>query len=494
MTPTLPLLHSRFARVPDTAVAWRQGAPIALDRFLADVATLAEALPASGHVLNVCADRYRFSVGLAAAMVCGQASLLPPSTDREMLRQLLLRFPDSYCLTETAATAIDLPQTLYPVERPDAHLDAHPDPRGDRGLAIPLIPADQIVAHVFTSGSTGVPVPHTKRWGALVANVRAEAARLGMTDNANDGDHGALAIVATVPPQHMYGLESTVLLAWQSGAALVAERPFYPADIIAALDRLASHRMLVTTPFHLRALLDNDLVMPTVERVVSATAPLSQALAAEAERRFRAPLLEIYGCTETGQIASKRPVETARWRLFSDVSLNVIDDTAWASGGHVEEPTALADAIELADDFPASREFALIGRAQDLVNIAGKRTSLGYLNTHLNAIPGVVDGAFFMPDDVAPDAVTRVGAVVVAPTLDAKRIALALRKRIDPAFLPRPLHLVDALPRNATGKVTRAVLDAVLNNLNVRTHEPKHDGASHDSPHNPAHKLSQGRS
>ena len=481
MTSTLPLLHAPMTRAPETPVAWRQGAPITLGRFLADVAALAGTLPQRSHVLNVCADRYRFSVGLAAAMVRGQASLLPPSTDREMLRQLLLRFPDIYCLTETAAPDIDLPQTLYSA----AQADVIPNFRDGRNLAIPLIPTDQIVAHAFTSGSTGEPVPHCKRWGALVANVRAEAGRLGMTGDADGGDDGPAAIVATVPPQHMYGLESTVLLAWQSGAALVAERPFYPADIVAALERLPGRRMLVTTPFHLRALLDNDLTMPAVDRVVSATAPLSQALAADAERRFCAPLLEIYGCTETGQIASRRPVETARWRLFPDVSLTLIDDTAWASGGHVGAAVALADAIELAEDFDTSREFALIGRAQDMVNIAGKRTSLGYLNTQLNAIPGVVDGAFFMPDDASVDAVTRIGAVVVAPTLDAKRIVDALRGRIDPVFLPRPIHLVDALPRNATGKVTRAVLDAVLDRMTNPAPERKHDGDAHDPRSDP---------
>jgi acyl-coenzyme A synthetase/AMP-(fatty) acid ligase len=58
--------------------------------------------------------------------------------------------------------------------------------------------------------------------------------------------------------------------------------------------------------------------------------------------------------------------------------------------------------------------------------------------------------------------VTRLAAFVVAPGLTSEFILAALRQRIDPAFLPRPLCLVDALPRNATGKLTRARLDALV--------------------------------
>ena len=443
--------------------------PISPARFLADVAALARALPARGHVLNVCADRYRFSVGLAAALLRGQISLLPPSTNREMVRQLAARFPDAYCLTETPTRDFDLPQTLY--------LDAGAEVADADPLAMPTIAIDSTVAYVFTSGSTGTPVPHKKRWGALVENVRAAAERLGIAGRVEDD----LAIIATVPPQHMYGLESSVLLAWQSGAALVAERPFYPADIVAALKRLPGRRMLVTTPFHLRTLLADNVVLPSVELVLSATAPLSPELAAEAEQRLRAPLLEIYGCTETGQIASRRPTETLAWRLLGDVSLTEVEGVARVSGGHVDEPTELADVIELAANFSATREFTLVGRSADMVNIAGKRSSLGYLNTQLNAIDGVVDGAFFMPDDAGSGhsgGVTRIAAVVVAPTLDAKRIADALRTRIDPVFLPRPIYFVGALPRNATGKLTRAMLDE-LSARGVRSNAA-HE--SHESP------------
>ncbi|MGI9026125.1 MAG: AMP-binding protein [Burkholderiaceae bacterium] len=474
MRASLPLLCPGPATSHDAVFAWRHGVAISRAQFLDDVAALAAALPDRAHMLNVCSDRYRFAVGLAAAIVRRQISLMPPSTHAETVRQLTASYPDIYCLTEFPQSDIDLPQVVYE-EALAMRAPRFLQNAGDR--AIPLVPADQTIAYVFTSGSTGVPTPHRKRWGSLVENVRSEADRLGMLHDkqtSGDGAHAALAIVATVPPQHMFGFESSVLLAWQSPAAMVAERPFFSADIVASLASIPCRRMLVTTPFHLRTLLaalsvepaHSALALPAVDLVLCATAPLSQALAREAEQRFHAPISEIYGCTETGQIASRQPTVDARWHLLGDVTLTIEDGEAIASNGHVEQPTSLADVIELAPDFASSRRFELVGRIADLINIAGKRTSLDYLNVQLNAIEGVIDGAFFMPDDdasehgFARDGVTRLIAMVVAPTLDAQRLTAALRARVDAVFLPRPIHFVDQLPRNATGKLTRAMLES----------------------------------
>ena len=262
-----------------------------------------------------------------------------------------------------------------------------------------------------------------------------------------------MAVLGTVPAQHMYGLESSMLLAVQNGLALVAERPFYPADIRAQLAALPRPRCLVTTPVHLRSLLAEAQELPAVDFVLCATAPLAPQLASEAEARFAAPLYEIYGCTEAGQIASRRTTQGMAWHLLAGVELSRMNRAAHVYGGHVEIEAALSDVIEL----NADGTFTLHGRTADMVNIAGKRTSLASLNHHLNAIPGVQDGVFFMPDD-SDGAVKRPQALVVAPGMRAEDILDALRKSVDAVFLPRPLYFVDALPRNSTGKITREAL------------------------------------
>ena len=93
-----------------------------------------------------------------------------------------------------------------------------------------------------------------------------------------------------------------------------------------------------------------------------------------------------------------------------------------------------------------------------MLEIAGKRASLGDLTRRLLAIPGVRDGVVFQLDDRDALGVQRIAAVAVAPGLDEHAILEALRRAIDPLFLPRPLRLVASLPRNETGKLPRAAL------------------------------------
>jgi len=422
-----------------------------VSQFLVDVRRLARAFPPCTHVLNACTDRYHFTVGLAAAVVSGRVSLLPSSQAPQMTRQLGAFAPDAICLTDEADCRMELPRLLYPPEPPGR--SAEDAATAAVAQEVPQVDRAQLAAYVFTSGSTGTPLPHRKSFGPLVGCVREEARRLGLSGAAR------WAILATVPPQHMYGFESSVLLALGCGHALCAERPFYPADIAAGLGRLPRPRALVTTPVHLRALLGSGVELPAVDLLLCSTAPLARQLAADAERRFEARLLEIYGSTETGQIAIRRTTHTPEWQLWTGVSLELEADGSRARGGHIEQPTLLPDVLEMTG--PAS--FLLHGRASDLVNIAGKRSSLAYLNHQLNSIPGVEDGAFFHaaePSD-SHTGVARVAACVVAPALDAARLLEALRERIDAVFLPRPLLFVARLPRNDSGKLPLAALQSL---------------------------------
>ena len=436
--PSIPLLKFHL---PESVFAWQDGKTISAQRFLTDVIALAERLPARSYVLNLCNDRYRFMVGFSAAMLRGQISLLPPSHTSDLVKRLAQQYADLYCLTDGAHGPGSL-QTI-----------SYPDLSGVSLLQTPMpeIPATQVAAIVFTSGSTGNPMPNEKSWGAISRSVTAEACRLGIL---NRGD---LTLLGTVPPQHMYGFESTALIAMQGGVILHAAKPFFPADISALLNDIPGPRALITTPVHLRALLSSNTDLPELELIVCATAPLSRELAMQAAERFGAPLQEIYGFTEAGQIASRETAKTDVWRTFDGLTLHQKGDTTYVSGGHVVGELPFSDITELRSD----TTFLLHGRTSDLINIAGKRTSLASLNHHLNAIDGVQDGVFFMPNEQEGNT-ARLAAFVVAPELDAREILKALRLRVDPVFLPRPIHKVDALPRNSTGKLPRTSLDKLL--------------------------------
>ena len=441
---TLPLVRG-FA--PGAVFAYREGRAVRIEEFLRDVRQLAAALPERRHVFNLCADRYRFAVGFSAALLRRQVSLLPPNETPDLVERLVAQYPDVYCLSDRAEAHAVLDTVFFPAA-------------ADRAPAmqrVPDVPEANPAAVLFTSGSTGEPVPFRKTWGRLVRSALAEADRLDV--RARPG----MAVLGTVPPQHSYGLESTLLMAMQGGLALHARRPFFPADVRAELAALPRPRCLVTTPVHLRVLLAEPDELPPADLVLCATAPLAPQLAAQAEARFGAPLHEIFGCTEAGQIATRRTTAAPEWRLFPDFVLRQDEKGTWVKSADARSEFLLSDIIEL----QGSERFLLHGRAADLVNIAGKRTSLAALNYHLNSIGGVRDGAFFMPED-DDGAVARLIAFVVAPGVSQEAVMAALRQRIDPAFLPRPLCMVESLPRNETGKLPRVSLDALATQLTAK--------------------------
>lgn len=431
--------------IADT-IAWRTCGPITVQTLLTDAHGVAAALPAGRWVLNLCEDRYHFAVVFLACLLSRKTSLQPASHSVETLSRLAHDYAGAFCVTDSESEALDFAQVSYA-----SLVGQERAPVAE----VPLVEADRVVAVLFTSGSSGRPQPHAKTWAKLVQNGRAEAQALGLLRS------GAV-LVGTVPVQHSYGFESTFLLALHGGCAFWSGKPFYPQDVADALQAVPRPRMLVTTPHHLAVLLAADLTLPALDVCLSATAPLDIELAARIENRLGAPVHEIYGSTESSQLAFRRTTDGAPWQLLPGVLLEQGTgderDITYASGGHVQERVALSDNIALLPD----GRFILQGRHADLVNIAGKRTSLAYLNHQLSAIDGVHDGVFFQPDDDARDALRRLAAFVVAPDLDNRTLMAALRQRIDPVFLPRPLIRVDVLPRNSTGKLPRSALQALL--------------------------------
>jgi acyl-coenzyme A synthetase/AMP-(fatty) acid ligase len=428
----------------DDVLAWRPQGPVLVGAFLADAARVAKALPSALWVINLCEDRYHFAVVFAACLLTGKTSLQPASHSSQTLGQLALEHEGAFAVTDTGfEQLLPLPRVAF-ADLMLGQADA------ESGGDIPLIDSDRTVAVLFTSGSTGMPQAHGKTWAMLVANGRAEAEGLGLA-----GSHTVL--VGTVPVQHSYGFESTFLMALHGGCSFWSGRPFYPQDVVEAVLAVPSPRMVVTTPFHLGNLLASEVTWPSVDAWLSATAPLDTSMAARVEARSGAPVFEIYGSTESSQLAWRRTTEGPEWQLLPDVQLAQDGEVTVAEGGHVGGRVPLSDVIELRD----GRQFLLHGRHADLINIAGKRTSLAYLNHQLRAIEGVEDGAFFMPDEPGHDAglhVVRLAAFVVAPAMTRSALTAALRERIDAIFMPRPLVWVEALPRNATGKLLRASL------------------------------------
>ena len=422
-------------------IAWRDGRAVTVGQFLADVNALAARLPAAQAAVNLCEDRYAFLVAFVALLTRGQTSLLPPSRAAHAIDETLAAHPDSYTLGDA---------DLDPA--PPGYLRFTANAENTFANPAMLIPGTALAAIGYTSGSTGVPRANPKLWDKLAISTRHNDALLRALAG---GDYH---VVATVPPQHMYGLEFSVLLPLFGHAAVCASKPFFAADIAVSLQQLPEPRILVTTPVHLRALLDSGHPLPRISGIVSATAPLSRDLALAVEARYGAPVQEVFGSTETCVIAHRRTAHEDAWTPYVGVTLQPQPDGTRIEAPQLVQPVVLADIVELLDD----GRYRLCGRNTDLLEIAGKRASLGDLTHKLLGVPGVRDGVVFQMDETDAMGVSRIAALVVAPGLDAGTILDALRREIDPVFLPRPLKLVDALPRSETGKLPRAALFAAL--------------------------------
>ncbi len=457
MSATRPAESNACAPLVDSAQAGRplyfaDGRPVTAGAFLASVDRLAQALPGGGPLINLCEHRDRFLIAYCAALARGRTNLLPPARAPLVIEEVAARHAGSFrCDDEWVARVM--------AEGP-VQADA-PGLLGPHSVNVPLAHVAEIA---FTSGSTGAPKAHVKRWGNLLGSTRFNAARIC---ECLAPRYGAARpwIVATVPPQHMYGTETSILLPLASDMAVHAGRPLFPADVAAALAEVPPPRVLVATPVHLRALVESGQSFPEVGVIVSATAPLDRPLAAAAERTLGAVMLEMFGSTETCVIATRRTADEEAWHLYPGVSIAPAHDGAVVNAPWFDAPTLLPDIVE-----PVGADrFVVRGRSADMIEVAGKRASLSDLTRRLLAIRGVADAVVFQPE---PDhgfgsadgtlgragLVRRVAAFAVAPGATAEAILAELGRGIDPAFLPRPLVLVPALPRNEVGKLSREAL------------------------------------
>ncbi len=426
-----PLIGSRSS---GDILAWEQGRPRTAGQFLADVSYLAALLPDRPTVLNHASNRYGFLVGLAAAILRRQVTLLPQNRASESLRRLVDDHPGCYCLTDQSETVEGVDSVLIPSQQSGA----------PSSMDLPRIPIDQVVAIAFTSGSTGRPQPHTKTWGALTSVAYATGVALRINDRK------PLTVVATVPHHHMFGLEASVMLPIMHGATMHAGRPLFPVDVANALTDIAGAWILVTTPLHLRACLMEGVKLPPGGLILSATAPLARSIAQEVERQFQTEVHEIFGFAEAGSVASRRTIDGDQWHPLDGVRVTQDRGACVVQASYLPAPIQVPDRISV----DTHGRFVLHGREADQVNVAGHRVSLGDLTQKLLAIDGVQDGIFFLPDDES-HLVTRLMALVVAPGKTSEEIHSALRMHIDPVFLPRPLICVPSLPRNGTGKLPR---------------------------------------
>ncbi|MDH3694033.1 MAG: AMP-binding protein [Gammaproteobacteria bacterium] len=415
---------------------------VRVSEFLAQTNTLANELPDGSYAINLCGNRYRFLVAFVAIIIRGQCNLLPANKNKATQSNLAQRYQSSYIIHDGAEIAPGIPVFEFDnIHHGDANR-----------TTIPEIPMDQLCAISFTSGSTGQSKANLKTWHTLYH---------GMDVNARyylDNKTTAQSLLATVPSQHMYGLESSIMLPMYANVCVIGSQPLFPQDICDTLAEMPAPRILVTTPVHLRALGESKLELPQIDLLLSATAPLDPDMARRMEAKFECPLREIYGCSEAGSIARRQVTQDPEWEAFDVFRFRNSDSQVLLDADHLPEQIPLQDVLE----FSSAHRFHLLGRHEDMINIAGKRGSLAELNRLLLSTTGVVDGVIFEPP--ADEVSERLAALVVAPGLTGREAMNNLRDNVDAVFIPRRIVFVDSLPRSETGKLPRDKILTCYNN------------------------------
>ena len=446
------LTHQDFlvARSADSALAFQDGSLIRVADFIRDVVDCSRSLPDGRYVVDRSNDRYQFTVRFYAALLGAKVNLLPTQRDVATLRALDDGYGDVLVLDSATAPSSDRSDPMchglpaVASRLPTRPLDA---------LAVVTEP-EEPAAIAFTSGTTGRAQAHRKSWAMLAAFRDVHWRYLSSWLHGRGADGSEVGLVATVPPWHMYGLEWTVLLPTIAPVTLHCGEAFYPKDVAAALDRFDGATLLVTTPTHLRALLKSPAPRKPVTLTMCATSPLDPALTRRVEQHLRTRIVDLYGCSEIGSLATRHPMDSPAWSFFDCFDLHFNDGRLSVATAHLPNPVALGDSFVRL----GGREFRMEGRATDTVKIGGKRESLARLNNLLLAIPGVEDGLVYQPELLGLPERGRLAAVVVAPGLNASTIRTELAKRMDSTFVPRPIRLVDTLPREESSKLPAQAL------------------------------------
>ncbi|HTY73558.1 MAG TPA: AMP-binding protein [Actinomycetes bacterium] len=338
--------------------------------------------------------------------------------------------------------------------------------------------ADDPAAMLFTSGTTGRPKAAVLSHANLVASARTLMSAWELT--ATD------VLVHMLPLFHTHGLFVAAHTATVAGARIVLLAAFSPDAVI---DALPGATVLMGVPTHyVRLLAEPRLTAEPCARMrlfTSGSAPMLLATHQEFTARTGHVIVERYGMTETCMLTSN-PLHGERRVGTVGPALPGVEVRVDGSPGAVEVrgPNVFggywhrpdADAEAFTDDgwfrtgdlgeLDADGYLRLVGRSKDLVITGGLNVYPKEVEEVLDALPGVLESAVVgIPDPDLGEAVT--AAVVARPgaDLDPDSLRLLARERLAGFKVPKRVVVLPELPRNAMGKVQKALLRQQLGSL-----------------------------
>jgi len=320
----------------------------------------------------------------------------------------------------------------------------------------------------LTSGTTAAP--RAIRFGSqqLLADCNQICDSMGISDaDLNFG---------VIPISHSYGFSNLLMPLIVRGVPMVVSRDRTPRAVLADLAR-TNATVFPGTPIFYQAFCDMHDV-PALRQLrlcISAGAPLSGTVAKKFFEKFKLLIHSFYGASECGGICYDRDgtafEDAVVGEPLKNVDVEIIDPAAPSSqirvrsagvgDGYFPEPDEqkLANGIFVPDDLLARTErgFKIVGRISDVINIAGKKVNPGEVEAHIIGFPGIKQAVVFgRPAAAGALRNEEVAACVVADAdLRENNLLELCRKTLSPWQVPKRIFIVDAIPTNERGKISR---------------------------------------
>ena len=316
----------------------------------------------------------------------------------------------------------------------------------------------------LTSGTTSAPRAIRFRAHQLLADCDHICATMGF--GPDDLNFGA------IPFSHSYGFSNLLTPLLCRGVPLVASDDRLPRAILHGLARSGATVFPgIPVFFQKLAELENASPLPRLRLCISAGAPLPSAVGERFTARFGLKVHTFYGASECGGIAYDAS-EEARCEdgfvgtAMSGVAISPLEDgriavrSAAAGDGYFPEAgdAALRDGCFVPGDFVewTPRGMAIVGRASDVINVAGRKLSPASVEQCLLECPGVRQAVLFgVPSALRGEEAV---ACVAGEGIDAAGVLRFCHDRLSPWQVPRDIWIVTEIAANDRGKISRRAL------------------------------------
>ncbi len=409
-------------------------------------------LPKAGAACLLCDDPAVAVAAFLAALSGGVPLVIPYAVSRRAAEDIHREIPLSAVVAEDSELA---PAGIPAIVPPSGTVSPASIPAIEPGIG-----PDAPFLHFFTGGSTGRPQMWTKTARNMLAEAQFQAGfhGIGPTDR----------VLATVPPHHIYGFLFSVLVPFVASASVAPEVFVLPEEIRKAMVGFRP-TIYVSVPMHYHILNGGPIPGETLRMAFSSAGRLAPEDADYFHRETGVPLVEVYGSTETGGLAW-------RCRARGETELTPFEIVDWK----IEEERLLVNSPFVGPDAPRDGDgffrtgdrvrplpdgrWTLLGRADGIVKVGGKRVDLHRIEEALKGLDGVADAvAISLAAEGGREAEV---FALVQGSADSAALRSALAEILEPHAMPRRVRVVDRIPVTPSGKYDRRGIEGMFGEVN----------------------------